>query len=428
MSAPDDSHEITILESKGIQIKNHYYRIVLTSRRIIFDSASDNVHRSIPLSFIRGVEPGTDYSGDPVITVSALSARGEEKNVILRFSQSDFPDPQQMRSHWYSEIRERIEQPPQVLPDITPGNVPPATVFCTKCGKKLVESSVFCDRCGAEILHTVKPAPPEQRDDRIQEQVMRPAVSTGETGRPRKEQSFAFTGDPGTGKTALATASPPRGRWKKRSFFSDFPPKKSAFIIGACLAVVIIAAAVFLIVFPAGVPAFNLTSPGMNITFPDLSAVALPSSPDGNTGTNAENPGSAANPEEPSIPVVTPSRPALTFAPGDPGAVLATYPSLFNNGDGAGLRDLLSENVQSHYSLDTLNKDLATARSKGYSIEKIHVTNQIIEEDSATLDADIYWNTAGSSLTPSPKPYLAYELYLVYENNQWKLDSLILSP
>ncbi|MDD1684915.1 MAG: hypothetical protein LUQ19_03380, partial [Methanoregula sp.] len=60
MNAPDDSREITILDSKGIQIKNHYYRIVLTSRRMMFDSASDNVHRSIPLSFIRGVEPGTD--------------------------------------------------------------------------------------------------------------------------------------------------------------------------------------------------------------------------------------------------------------------------------------------------------------------------------------------------------------------------------
>ena len=422
MSAPDDSHEITILENKGIQIKNHYYRIVLTSRRIIFDSASDNIHRSIPLSFIRGVEPGTDYSGDPVITVSALSARGEIKKVVLRFSQSDFPDPQQMRSRWYSEIRQRIEQPPQVLPDISPENVPPEPVFCTKCGKKLADGSVFCDGCGEKILHTVTPAPPEQRDDSNQEQVMRPVVSARETGWPRKEQSFAYTGDPGTGKKMPVTASPPKEKWKKRSFFSGFLQRKSTLIIGASLAALITAAAVFLIVFPSVLPGFNLTSPGLNVSLPDLSAVALPASPDGNTGTNVENPGSTANPEEASMPVVTPARPALAFAPGDPGAVLATYPSLFNKGDGAGIRDLLSENMKSHYSVDTLNADLATARSNGYSIQKIQVTDQTIEEDSAVLDADISWKTVRSSTTSSPK------WFLVSENGQWKLDSLTFSP
>jgi hypothetical protein len=422
MNAPDDSHEITILESKGIQIKNHHYRIVLTSRRMMFDSASDNIHRSIPLSFIRGVEPGTDYSGDPVITVSALSAKGEIKKVVLRFSQTDFPDPQQMRSHWYSEMREITEQPPQVLPDIFPENVPPGPVFCTKCGKKLAGGSVFCDQCGTKVLHPVKPAPPDRRDDGIQDRVIQPAVSARETGLPRKSQSSAYRDDPGSGKKAPVTASRPEARCKKRSFFSGLSQKKSVLIIAACLAAVVMVAAFFLILSPSGLLAFNLTSPIMNLSFPDLSAGAVPVSIGGNTGNSAENPGSPEKTEEISVPLETPARTALTFAPGDPGAVLATYPSLFNNGDGAALRDLLSENMKSHYPVDTLNTELATARSNGYSIQKIQVTDETVEEDSAMLNADISWKTVRSSTTSSPK------WFLISENGQWKLDSLVFSP
>jgi hypothetical protein len=422
MSALNDNSEITILESKGIQIKNHYYHLVLTSRRLVFDSASDNVHRSIPLTVIQGIELSTDYSGDPVIQVSALSAHGEIKEVILRFSQSDFPDPQQMRSRWYAEIRKRIQQPSQVSPDIPPGNVSPALAFCTKCGKKLVGGSVFCDRCGTRIPFPARPVPPDQQDDRIQERVIRPAVSTGETGLPRKKQSFLYPGDQGTGKKAPVMASLPKEKRKKKSFFSGSPVKKSALIIAVCLASVILVAAVFFQVFPSGLSGFNLTSPGMNVSLPDLSAAAVPFSPDGNTGTNAENPDSAVNPEETSMPESTPVQPALTFAPGDPGAVLSSYPPLFNKGDSASLWDLLSKNMQSQYPLDTLDTEIAAARSNGYSIEKIEVNDQIIEGNNAILVVEISWKIVGSPVTSTPN------VPVVYENNRWKLDTLVLHP
>jgi hypothetical protein len=342
--------------------------------------------------------------------------------VILRFSQSDFPDPQQLRSRWYSEIRKRIQQPTQVSLDIPPENVSPAPAFCTKCGKKLADGSFFCDRCGAKILRPFQPVPPEQREDHIQDRIIQPAISTGEIGQPQNELSFSYTGDAGTEKKAPVMTSPPKEKWKKKSFFSGSPGKKSALIIGVCLAAVIIVAAVFFIVFPSGLPGFNLTSPGMNVSLPDLSAVASPLSPDGNTETNSKNPGAAANPEETSIPEVPSAQPSPTSAPGDPATVLVAYPSLFNNGDGAGLQALLSENIKSQYPVEELNNELATARSNGYVIEEIQVNDQIIEGNNAILLVDISWMIEGSSITSTPN------VPVVYENNQWKLDTLVLHP
>jgi hypothetical protein len=105
---------------------------------------------------------------------------------------------------------------------------------------------------------------------------------------------------------------------------------------------------------------------------------------------------------------------------GDPATVLVSYPSLFNNGNIAGVHALLSENMKSQYPMDILNNELATSRSNGYVIEKIQVNNQIIEGNSALLVVDISWKIAGSPITTTPI------VSLVYENEQWKLDTPIL--
>ena len=129
-----------------------------------------------------------------------------------------------------------------------------------------------------------------------------------------------------------------------------------------------------------------------------------------------------ATPEQTLTPEDTSAQPAATPAPGDPSKVLDTYPSLFNSGNGAGLSALLSENMKLHYPVDTLNNELATARSNGYTMEKIQVNKQIIEENSAILEVAISWKVVGSPTTSTPR------FFLVYENSQWKLDSLIVRP
>ena len=159
-------------------------------------------------------------------------------------------------------------------------------------------------------------------------------------------------------------------------------------------------------------------------------SITTPSQPQSPTNTPATTSASMAQttttapaiPEPTLTPEISSAPPAFTSAPGDPATVLVSYPSLFNSGNGAGLYALLSENIKSNYPLDTLNKELATARSNGYIIEKIQVNNQIIEEDSAILLVDISWNIVGSPITSSPL------VPLVYENDQWKLDTLIVSP
>jgi hypothetical protein len=78
--------------------------------------------------------------------------------------------------------------------------------------------------------------------------------------------------------------------------------------------------------------------------------------------------------------------------------------------------------MQSRYPAETLNRELATARSDDYVMERILVRDQTIEEDSAVLDADVYWMIHQSPTSRYRK------LFLVFEESRWRLDSLILHP
>jgi hypothetical protein len=134
------------------------------------------------------------------------------------------------------------------------------------------------------------------------------------------------------------------------------------------------------------------------------------------TATTPAIPVQTLTPEDTSV------QPVITPAPGDPSKVLVSYPSLFDAGNSAGLYALLSDNMKQHHPVDTLNNELAAARSNNYTIEKIQVTNQIIEENTAILEVTISWTVTGSPVTSSPR------LFMVYENGQWKLDNLIVRP
>jgi hypothetical protein len=153
---------------------------------------------------------------------------------------------------------------------------------------------------------------------------------------------------------------------------------------------------------------------------PSITTTSQPPSP--STDSMEQTTAPTAIPEPLLTHEVPSSQPAFTSAPGDPSSVLVSYPDLFNTGNGAGLFALLSENMKLHYPIDTLNNELAAARSNGYSIEKVQVNNQIIEENTAIVEVDISWKVAGSPVTSTPR------FFLVYENDQWKLDSLIVSP
>lgn len=250
-----------------------------------------------------------------------------------------------------------------------------------------------------------------------------PDIALGTIDVPLRDRSQSSAAEQRGREKIPVAASPGKDPWKKRTLFASSLIKKPAIIVGVVLVAIVVAAAALMITEPSGgLRAVNPASSYQNFLLPVLGAVAMPTIPVANTGSGPETPGSPPIPQETSLSEGAPSRSALTLVPGDPGELLAKYPSLFNSGDSAGLRAILSENMKSHHPLETLDSELAAARTKGYRIQKIRVLEQILEEGSAIIDADITWTTGVSSSTSSPK------LFLLYENDQWKLDCLILNP
>jgi hypothetical protein len=166
MQSPADSHEMTILESKGILIHDQIFHAVLTDRRIILTRYSDNKLniRSIYFADIQKIEEGTDDSGDMVIIVGTHSAKGKIKKVVLHFSQKNFPDPHKESSLWASEINKMLRSVSRVSPAPVPKKPPVIQAFCVKCGTKCTDGSAFCAKCGTKIIYPDQPFPPQQID------------------------------------------------------------------------------------------------------------------------------------------------------------------------------------------------------------------------------------------------------------------------
>jgi hypothetical protein len=426
MSSPADSHEKTILESKGILIHDQIFHAVLTDRRIILTRYSDNKLsiRSIYLADIQKIEQDTDDDGDPVIIVVTPSATRELKTAVLLFSPENFPDPHKESSLWASKINS-LKQPavPFSLDDITKKD-PSTPVLCGSCGNTVAAGSVFCNVCGTKIINPVQQNLPEQGEESVQDEIIASEILTGErepAPEPVPEKISVPDGDDsGTGENVPVMEPLPKEQEKKESFFTRSGSRKPAVIAISALVVIILLIGAFFVLIPSGSHGFDLTSIGMNSTNPEVKATSSASQPLAKTTTIPKTTELQATPEQPTPTEVLFTKPTLVSVPGDPASVLVSYPALFNAADGAGLSAILSENMKL-YSTE-VDRELAMAQSNGYVIEKIQVTNQVIEEDSAILDVDILWKVAGSPATSSPK------FYLVYENDQWKLDSLVVSP
>jgi len=505
MSAQNDNREITILESKGILIKDQMYHVVLTDRRIILTSFFDHKPRSINLPDVQKTELAINDYGDPIIIVFAPSVAGEIKKVILHFSKKNFTDPRQVSSLWSSEINKMIQRivpvspdiPPKVPPDITPKKGSPTPAFCIKCGTKFVDGSVFCNKCGSKIIYPVQPLTPVQEDntpvrgvdtpvkgigipvkdyntlvkgieipvkgyntpvlgdeipvkdyntpvlgdDIIKDEVITPEISMGKIELPPKKIPISDAINSDTREKVPLIASQPKEPRKESPFPARSGTRKPAVIVVSALVCVIVVIAAFFVLVPSVLPGFNLTFPGMNSTVPEPGVTASATNPLRTTTTIATTTKTTATPVKTTTPVktvttlqttATPTQttisdvvvvpPSFTTTQGDPYSVFVAYPSLFNDRDGSGIEALLSENMKSHYPVDTLNTELATANSNGYTIEKIQATEQTIEDTEANLVVTVTWKIAGSSSTSTPR------VFFLYENNQWKLDSLIVSP
>ena len=447
MNPPDDNREITIIQSRGLLIKDQIYDAVLTNRRIILTGYKDQKPRSLILRDLQNIELDTGAFGEPEIILFFPSAMGETKKVILHFSSKNIPDPHQVRLLWYSEINKNLQP---TAPAFSPAPLlkkpAVAQVFCVRCGTKFTDGSAFCNKCGTKILYPAQPLPMELSDNSVQEKVVTPEISTGKIALPHKKSPIPFTNDSYKKEKVPFNTPLHKEHGKKKSFFTGSRTRKPAILVVSALVGVIVLIAVFFVLVPPVSRGSDLTSFGMNSTIPEVTNASSTSDPVVSLTTilkttrTPATPAQTSTPVQTSIPVQTSTTvqtntpvqtnipgvvvvpPSFTTAPGDPYSIFISYSSLFNKGDAAGIFDLLSENMKSRYSVGTLNNELAATRSNGYSIEKIQVNNQIIEEDSAILEMDISWKSAGSPITSTPR------LFFLYENNQYKLDSLVLSP
>jgi hypothetical protein len=270
MNPPADGREITILESRGILIKDQLYHAVLTNRQIILTSYSDIKPRSINIRDIQKTELATDDSGDPVIMIFLPSVAGETKKVILHFSKKNFPDPRQVSSLWLSEINKAITSLVPPTPDTYPKKDSGVQAFCVKCGKKFTDGSVFCNGCGTKILYPVQPFPPAQSDAGIQDTIIAPKISTGKIELPPKKISLPDAADTHTKEKIPVTAPLHKGQGKKKSLFSSSIKRKHTIIVVVALAGVILLITAFFVFVPSGSTGFNLTFPGMNFTVPSF--------------------------------------------------------------------------------------------------------------------------------------------------------------
>jgi len=169
MKSPADSHEMTILESKGILIHDQIFHAVLTDRRIILTRYVDNKLsiRSIYFTDIQKIDEDMNYSGDPVLVVVTSSANVKTKKVFFHFPRKNFPDPFKERSLWASEINRMLLSVSRVSPEPVLKKPPVTQAFCVKCGTKCTDGSAFCTKCGTKIIYPALPYPPQQIDTSV---------------------------------------------------------------------------------------------------------------------------------------------------------------------------------------------------------------------------------------------------------------------
>jgi hypothetical protein len=288
--------------------------------------------------------------------------------------------------------------------------------------------------------------PLEQGGERIVSDMKTPDISPGKIelqqqlkqDRLKQEQekiSVSSADNPDTREKIPVIVQMPPEPPMKESFFARSGPRKPAIIAGSVIVGVIILIAVFVVVIPSGSPGFNLTAEGENSghilsTQEPTGTVPAATSP-GNVPTIATTTTTMDIPdrvqpsvssEQTGIPDLLTTEPAFFSASGDPSQVLNSYPTLFNSGDASGLYPFLSATLKSQYTIDELKKKLDTARLNGTVMEKIEVPYESLDENNAKLELIISWKIAGSTKNSTPS------FFMVTENGQWKMNSLILSP
>lgn len=325
--------EQVLLRTPGVSVKSIPFEGILTNMRIILVDRAKNIlpTKEVAYEMIMEAEIGENAIGEEILTLTVQTATGENRQMILTFPQRDGGNRSRVRDEWVRIIQQEVSAArgaavrqavasPQTVPVKrsaparaygSPAQDDPmvsdsdGTVYCTKCGNRVLADSAFCNKCGTPIVAPAQPArqatPPVQAPvyeppapkvspesfRTTQPQAPRPAVPLQQKPAKKGFLSGLFGG--GKKKQVPIRAAPPApARSPRRSMM----PGKNVVMAGLIIIVLIVllAAAAF-VVYPmisSGSPAEGEPSPsgepGATETPSGSSPSTTPSGPLSNTG------------------------------------------------------------------------------------------------------------------------------------------------
>lgn len=284
--------EQVLLRTPGVYVKSIPFEGILTNMRIILVDRAKNIlpTKEVAYEMIQEAEIGENAIGDLILTLTVQTATGENRQMILTFSQREGGNRMRERDEWVRIIQDGVSaargaasyqappapqrvQPKQVAePEAyeRPAPAPqepassPGIVFCSKCGNRVLAGSAFCNKCGTPIVAPAQPArqapPPVQAPAyeppapkvspesfrTTKPQAPRPAVPLQQKPAKKGLLSGLF----GSGKKKQAAPAPrpiPAEAMPRRSGL----PMKKILIAGVAIIVVIAVLAIgALVVYP----------------------------------------------------------------------------------------------------------------------------------------------------------------------------------
>jgi hypothetical protein len=331
--------EQVLIRTHGIHVKSIPFEGILTSRRIILVDRAKNIlpPKEIPLATISEIEVGENGLRDPTLTISVMAKTGETRQMIFTFSRQEGGNRAREVDEWVRAIQASTSAPAEQVArkgfpgsaaprvDVTNSPVqpyndaprqaparrivdtappvrkvapagmagtpvaapaPPAgeTVFCTRCGNRVIADSAFCNRCGTPVVApAARTAPPPQyaapEPVRQPPPARAPAVSPQVTGNDAAlRDSLAWDDEPVAAPAPVQrpparpaaqkpakkgflsglfgsrkqreTAAAPRASKPSRGGRSFMPGRKTLIAIGAVIVVILVVAALAVFVYP----------------------------------------------------------------------------------------------------------------------------------------------------------------------------------
>ncbi len=178
--------EQVLLRTPGVYIKSIPFEGILTNMRIILVDRAKNIlpTKEVAYDMIQEAEIGENAIGDLILTLTVQTATGENRQMILTFSQREGGNRMRERDEWVRIIQDGVsaargaasyQAPPApqrvqakrvAEPEAyeRPAPAPqepvlsPGIVFCSKCGNRVLAGSAFCNKCGTPIVAPAQPA------------------------------------------------------------------------------------------------------------------------------------------------------------------------------------------------------------------------------------------------------------------------------